>query len=69
MKTPKGSVKFAYGKFENLPYSAEEIKLYMVPGEPYIYVVPISEIPYAYEKNEMKHEDDWSKYLRQIDLS
>ena len=66
MKIPKGSVKFAYGKFENLPYSAEEIKLYMVPGEPYIYVVPISEIPYAYE---MKHEDDWSKYLRQIDLS
>lgn len=66
MKMPKGNVKFAYGKFENLPYSAEEIKLYMVPGEPYIYVVPISEIPYIYE---MKHEDDWSKYLRQIDLS
>ena len=39
----------------------------MVPGEPYIYVVPISEIPYIYEKNEMKHEDDWSKYLRQIE--
>ena len=66
MKIPKGNVKFAYGKFENLPYSAVEIKLYMVPGEPYIYVVPISEIPYIYE---MKHEDDWSKYLRQIDLS
>ena len=66
MKIPKGNVKFAYGKFENLPYSAEEIKLYMVPGEPYIYVVQISEIPYIYE---MKHEDDWSKYLRQIDLS
>ena len=45
MKIPKGNVKFAYGKFENLPYSAEVIKLYMVPGEPYIYVVPISEIP------------------------
>ena len=64
MKMPKGNVKFAYGKFENLPYSAEEIKLYMVPGEPYIYVVPISEIPYIYE---MKHEDDWLKYLRQIE--
>ena len=69
MKMPKGNVKFAYGRFDDLPYNAEEIKLYMVPGESYIYVVPISEIPYSYRKNEMKHEDDWSKYLRQIDLS
>ena len=66
MKMPKGNVKFAYGRFDDLPYNAEEIKLYMVPGEPYIYVVPISEIPYSYRKNEMKYEDD---YLRQIDLS
>ena len=66
MKMPKGNVKFAYGRFDDLPYNAEEIKLYMVPGEPYIYIVPISEIPYSYRKNEMKHEDD---YLRQIDLS
>ena len=67
MKIPKGSVKFAYGKFENLPYSADELKLYMVPGEPYIYVVPISVIPYSYRKNETKIEDDLSKYLIQIE--
>ena len=67
MKMPKGNVKFAYGKFENLPYSAEEIKLYMVSGEPYIYVVPISEIPYSYRKNETKIEDDLPRYLIQIE--
>ena len=44
MKKPKGTVRFAYGKFENLPEGAEEIKLFMVPGEPIIYIVPISEI-------------------------
>ena len=32
MKMPKGNVKFAYGRFDDLPYNAEEIKLYMVPG-------------------------------------
>ena len=55
---PKGNVKFAYGRFDDLPYNAEEIKLYMVPGEPYIYIVPISEIPYSYRKNEMKIKNE-----------
>lgn len=50
MKIPKGAVKFGYGKFENLPVDAEEIKLYMRPGDPMIYIVPISDIPYAYDK-------------------
>ena len=67
MKMPKGNVKFAYGRFDDLPYNIEEIKLYMVPGETYIYVVPISEIPYSYRKNETKIEDDLSKYLIQIE--
>ena len=67
MKMPKGNVKFAYGRFDDLPYSAEEIKMYMVPGESYIYVVPISEIPYSYRKNETKIEDDLLKYLIQIE--
>lgn len=67
MKMPKGNVKFAYGRFDDLPYNAEEIKLYMVPGEPYIYVVPISEIPYSYRKNEMKTEDDLPRYLIRIE--
>ena len=44
MKMPKGTVRFAYGKFENLPEGAEEIKLFMIPGEPIIYIVPISEM-------------------------
>lgn len=66
---PKGNVRFAYGRFDDLPYGAEEVKIFMVPGDPVLYVVPVGDIPYAYEKNETKHEDDWSKYLRQIDLS
>ena len=45
MKRPKGPVRFAYGKFEDLPEDAEEIKLFMIPGEPIIYIVPISEMP------------------------
>lgn len=51
-KAPKGDVKFKIGSIENLPYEAEEIKLYMVSGDPAIYIVPVSEIPYAYIKTE-----------------
>lgn len=54
MKTPKGKVEFAYYRFDDLPYGAEEVKTFMVPGESCIYVVPIS----SYRKNEMKNEDD-----------
>ena len=49
-KAPKGDVKFKIGSIENLPYEAEEIKLYMVSGDPAIYIVPVSEIPYDYTK-------------------
>lgn len=49
-KAPKGDVKFKIGSIENLPYDAEEIKLYMVSGDPAIYIVPVSEIPYDYIK-------------------
>ena len=49
---PKGNVKFAYGRFDDLPYGAEEVKIFMVPGDPVLYVVPVGDIPYAYEKNE-----------------
>ena len=41
---PKGAVKFKIGSMEYLPINAEEVKLYMVSGEPSIYVVPISEM-------------------------
>lgn len=47
---PKGAVKFKMGSIENLPYEAEQVELYMVSGDPSIYVVPISEIPRDYTK-------------------
>lgn len=56
-KAPKGAVKFKIGSIENLPYEAEEIKLFMVSGDPSIYIVPISEIPFQYEKNDLKIEE------------
>ena len=58
MKMPKGAVRFAYGKFENLPKEAEEIKLFMIPGEPIIYIVPISEMPKLNQKLETKFDFD-----------
>lgn len=39
-----------------LPCNAEEIKLFMVSGDPSIYVVPMSQIPIGYINNEMKIE-------------
>lgn len=56
-KAPKGSVKFKIGSIEHLPYEAEEIKLFMVSGDPSIYIVPISEIPIQYSKTDSKIED------------
>lgn len=67
MKYPKGKVKFAYGKFEDLPYGAEEVKLYMVPGDPCIYIVPANKVSYSYRKINSKDEEDLSKYLIQIE--
>ena len=43
-KAPYGAVKFKIGSMEYLPQEAEEIKLFMVSGDPAIYIVPISEI-------------------------
>ena len=56
-KAPKGAVKFKIGSVENLPYEAEEIKLFMVSGDPSIYIVPISEIPAQYIKTNSKIEN------------
>ena len=58
-KAPKGDVKFKIGSIENLPYDAEEIKLYMVSGDPAIYIVPVSEIPYDYTKVKEEGEEDF----------
>ena len=49
-KAPYGEVKFKIGSKEYLPIEAEEIKLFMVSGDPAIYIVPISEILYDYTK-------------------
>ena len=57
-KAPKGDVKFKIGSIENLPYNAEEIKLYMVSGDPSIYIVPVSEIPYDYIKVKEEGTED-----------
>lgn len=38
---PKGEVKFAWGKYEDLPTDAYQVETYMVPGSPYIYLVPV----------------------------
>ncbi|MBQ9100160.1 MAG: hypothetical protein IJY54_02110 [Paludibacteraceae bacterium] len=43
-KAPYGEVKFKIGSKEYLPVEAEEIKLFMVSGDPAIYIVPISEM-------------------------
>lgn len=60
-KAPKGNVKFKIGSIENLPYDAEEIKLYMISGDPSIYIVPVSEIPYGYIK--VKEEGKENSHL------
>lgn len=60
-KAPKGNVKFKIGDIEHLPYEAEEIKLFMVSGDPSIYVVPISEIPMQYSKTDSKIEDNFEE--------
>ena len=56
-KAPKGAVKFKIGSIEHLPINAEEIKLFMVSGDPSIYIVPISEIPAQYTKTDSKIEN------------
>lgn len=43
-KAPKGGVKFKIGSIDGIPQEAEEIKLFMVSGDPSIYIVPISEM-------------------------
>ena len=60
-KTPKGNVKFKIGSMEDLPYEAEEIKLFMISGDPSIYIVPISEIPMQYLKTDSKIEDSFEE--------
>ena len=60
-KAPKGNVKFKIGSIENLPYDAEEIKLYMISGDPSIYIVPVSEIHYDYIK--VKEEGKENSHL------
>lgn len=60
-KAPKGAVKFKIGSIENLPYEAEEIHLFMVSGDPSIYIVPVSEIPAQYTKTDSKIEDSFEE--------
>lgn len=43
-EAPKGAVKFKIGDMEHLPINAEEIKLFMISGDPSIYIVPVSEM-------------------------
>lgn len=38
---PKGAVKFAWGKYEELSKDAYQVETYMVPGSPYIYLIPV----------------------------
>ena len=60
-KTPKGNVKFKIGSMEDLPYEAEEIKLFMISGDPSIYIVPIYEIPMQYLKTDSKIENSFEE--------
>lgn len=55
-KCPRGAVQFRIGSMNKLPCNAEEIKLFMVSGDPSIYIVPMSQIPIGYINNEMKIE-------------
>ena len=48
-------VKFAKGKFENLPYDAKEVKMYMVPGDATIYIVEVDDIPRDYTRYQFKN--------------
>lgn len=43
-KAPKGAVQFKIGSIDGIPQEAEEIKLFMISGDPSIYIVPISEM-------------------------
>lgn len=67
-KAPKGAVQFKIGSIEKLPYEAEEIKLYMVSGDPCIYIVPISEIPTQYTKTNLKIEENVFEEISLIDF-
>lgn len=67
-KAPKGAVKFKIGSMDKLPYEAEEIKLFMISGDPSIYIVPISEIPTQYTKTDLKIEDSFEE-VSLIDFS
>lgn len=51
-KMPKGAVKFAMGSQDKLPIDAERVELYMVSGNPTIYIVPISETGIKYKNFE-----------------
>lgn len=48
-------VKFAKGKFENLPHDAKEVKMYMVPGDATIYIVEVDDIPRDYTRFQFKN--------------
>lgn len=48
-------VKFAKGKFENLPQDAKEVKMYMVPGDATIYIVEVDDIPRDFTRYQFKN--------------
>lgn len=48
-------VKFAKGKFENLPHDAREVKMYMVPGDATIYIVEVDDIPRDFTRYQFKN--------------
>lgn len=47
---PKGEVKFAWGRYEDLPKDAYQVETYMIPGSPYIYLVPVEIKPIVLRK-------------------
>lgn len=55
LKINSNIVKFAKEKFENLPYEAKEVKMYMVPGDATIYIVEVDDIPRDYTRYQFKN--------------
>ena len=56
-EAPKGAVKFKIGDIEHLPINAEEIKLFMISGDPSIYIVPVSEMSNTHSKIQMEESE------------
>lgn len=68
-QNPKGAVKFAIGKLENLPKDAVEVKTYLKSGDPTIYFVVDLYNNLLYNNNRIEEEKEtlFDSHLKNIE--